>query len=74
VSFVIEGEDKHEEMKTRHTRKIRYFLVNSNSTKNINRQEIMILPTEREKVDFIKKYESEYAERMLKRMMETTQK
>lgn len=72
--MIIEVEVEQEEMKAWHTREICYFLANSNSTKHIDRQKIMILPSEREKVDFVKKYESEYAERMLKRMRETTQK
>lgn len=74
ISLILEVEVEQEEMKAWHTREICYFLVNSNSSKHIDRQKIMILPSEREKVDYIKKFNTEYAERMLKRMKETTQK
>jgi len=63
-----------EEMKAWHTREICYFFVNSNSKKHIDRTKIMTLPSEKEKIESLKKFESQYAERMLKRMAETTQK
>ncbi len=74
ISLILEVEVEKEEMKAWHTREICYFIANSNTSKHIDRQKIMVLPSEREKVDFLKKYETEYAERMLKRMKETTQK
>lgn len=71
--MIIEVEGEREEMNAWHTREICYFLVNSNSTKHIDRQKIMVLPSERDKVDYVKKYETEFAERTLKRIREITQ-
>lgn len=61
-------------MKAWHTREVSYFIVNSQSSKHIDRDKIMILPSERKKIEQKKKYESDYADRMLSRMSETTQK
>jgi len=61
-------------MKAWHTREISYFIVNSQSSKHIDREKIMVLPSEREKVKLKKKQESEYTDRMLMRISETTQK
>ncbi len=60
-------------MQAWHTREICYFLVNSTAKKHVERNKIMILPSEQEKIESLKRYETKYAERMLKRMMEATQ-
>jgi hypothetical protein len=60
-------------MQAWHTREICYFLVNSTAKKHVDRTKIMTLPSEQEKIGALKRYETKYAERMLKRMAETTQ-
>jgi len=72
--LLAEIEIEQEEMKAWHTREISYFIVNSQSSKHIDREKIMILPSERKKIKLKKKQESEYTDRMLMRMSETTQR
>ena len=73
MSLIIEVEQEKQEFELYKVREICYWTINSQSTKHIERTKIMTLPSEKQKVDYIKEYETRYAERMLKRMQETTQ-
>jgi len=61
-------------MKAWHTREIAYFSFNASAQKHLPREKIMVLPSERKQIEKKKKQESDYADRMLKRISETTQK
>ena len=73
VSLIVEVEQEKQEFELYKVREICYWTVNSQPTKHIERDKIMILPSENAKVDLVKKYNTEYAERQLRRMMQTTQ-
>jgi hypothetical protein len=71
--LIIEVEQEKQEFELYKTREICYWTINAQSTKHVERNKIMILPSESTKVDLVKKYNTEYAERQLRRMMQTTQ-
>jgi hypothetical protein len=71
--LIVEVEQEKQEFELYKVREICYWTINVQSTKHIERDKILVLPSESEKVDFVKKYNTEYAERQLRRMMQTTQ-
>ena len=69
--MIIEVIAEKQEFELYNTREICYWTINAQSTKHVEREKIMILPSESAKVDLVKKYNTEYAERQLRRMMQT---
>lgn len=73
MSLIIEVEQEKQEFELYKVREICYWTINGQLSKHIERSEIMILPSDKAKVDLVQEYNKGYAERMLKRMRETTQ-
>jgi len=74
VSLIVAVHNETAEFDLFNTREICYWLANSNSKSHIERSKILQLPSEKDKVDYVKKYNTEYAERQLRQRMNKIKK